>query len=119
MRNKTQQCIDHSIQENAYNKKTGTMGTILTYDRYSNMATVLTTKPETDEADEVMKNVPCPTYMGIQMVAPEPGRLCWIIFKNGNITQPLISHYYNHRYDEHDYPRQAGSYLQAPSYLLG
>lgn len=119
MNKKVQKQIDNSLQVNSYNKRTGSVGTILSYDRYSNSASVLLSKPETDEIEEVLQGVPCPTYIGVQMAAPEPGRLCWIVFKNGNLTQPLITHYYNHRYDMFDYSRQTVSGVNTPSYMLG
>ncbi len=119
MNQKIQNQINNTLQSNSYNKRSGSIGTILAYDKYSNTASVLVSKPETDEVEEVLQSVPCPTYIGIQMAAPEPGRLCWIVFKNGNLTQPLITHYYNHRYDTFDYNRQTSTAINAPSYLLG
>lgn len=119
MTRKIQQQIDKTIHDKKYQKLDNAIGTILRYDQYSNMATILISKSETDEAEEILKNVPCPTFIGIQMAAPEPGRVCNVIFRNGNITQPMIINYYNHRYGELDYPKQIGSQNNLPSYLLG
>lgn len=117
MHKKTQ--VNQAIKSEQSKKFTGAVGTILSYDRYTNTATVLASKTETDEVGEVLTNVPCPTYMGVQMAAPEPGRLCYMIFKNGNVTHPIITHFYNHRYDQYDYGRQIGSPNDLPTYLLG
>lgn len=116
---KVQQQIDQTIQNQNYKKLTGSVGTVLSYDRFANTASVVVSKSETDEADEVLKNVPCPTHIGIQMAAPEPGRLCYVVFRNGNITQPLITHYYNHRYSEFDHGRQSPTQFNIPTHLLG
>jgi hypothetical protein len=116
---KVQKQIDQTLQNQHYQKLTDAVGVILSYDRFANTATVLISKSETDEAEEILKNVPCPTYIGVQMAAPEPGRPCVVIFRNGNITQPLITHYYNHRYSEFDYGRQSPTQFDIPTHLLG
>lgn len=119
MNKRVQKQIDQTIQSNNYTKLTGSVGTVLSYDKFANTATVLVSKSETDEAEEILNNVPCPTYIGVQMAAPEPGRLCYVVFRNGNITQPLITHYYNHRYSQFDYNRQTPAPIDIPTYLLG
>lgn len=118
--NKTQKQINQTLESRQWQRNaTGSVGVIITYDKYSNTATVLVSKPETDEADEILHNVPCPTFIGVQMAAPEPGRPCYVLFKNGMVTQPLISHFYNHRYLENDLNRQSPSHMNLPTYMLG
>lgn len=108
-----------NINQNLVNQMTGSLGVIMSYDRYTNTATVAVTENDTDEIREILKNVPCPVTYGVQSVAPEPGKLCYIIFKNGNITSPLLLAIYNHRYEKFDYERQNKTTFNIPSYLTG
>lgn len=119
MNQRVQKQIDQTIRDDRYKKLSNAVGVILSYDKFANTATVMVSKSETDEAEEILKNVPCPTNIGVQMAAPEPGRLCVVIFRNGNITQPLITNYYNHRFSQYDYNRQSPTQVDIPSYLLG
>lgn len=109
--------IDKCIQNNRLQYPAGVLGVIASYDRYTNTATVITTKADTDEVEEILKNVPCPVLLGIQAAAPDPGMPCYVIFKGGNRTQALISHYYNHKYDEYNYGPQTKADIDIPSYL--
>lgn len=111
-------CVQKELHHSRTQNPTGVLGVISAYDRYTNTASVITSQPDTDEIDEVMRNVPCPVLLGIQSVAPEPGRPCFVVFKNGNRTKPLISHYYNHNYDKYDYSKQNKTHIAFPSYLI-
>lgn len=116
---KNKQDLDDTLLKNRYQKNTnGTIGTIISYEKMTNTATVVISKQETSDIDEIITGVPCPTFLGVQMVAPESGRPCWIVFKNGDVTQPLITHFYNHLYSKYDYPKQMGSSNIIPTYLL-
>ena len=114
--------LDRSIAEVLRQERSqrppGVLGVISSYDRYTNTATVIVSRPDTDEVEEILRKVPCPVLLGIQAVAPEPGRPCYVIFKGGNKTQALISHYYNHRYEDYDYEKQSPAHVSIPSYLL-
>lgn len=117
LRNKEQ--LDETLLINRYQKNTnGTFGTVISYNKMTNTATVVISKQETNHVDEVLAGVPCPTFIGIQMVAPESGRPCWVVFKNGDVTQPLITHFYNHLYLNFDFPKQISSSNVIPTYLL-
>ena len=109
------QCINEQRQQ----YPNGALGVISSYDRYTNTATVIVSRPDTDEVEEIMHRVPCPVLLGVQAVAPEPGRPCFLVFKGGNRSQALITHYYNHRYDQADYDKQTRSHVGLPSYLIG
>lgn len=114
-----QEKIQQAIQDNNYQKLTGRLGVISYYDSVKHTATVMITKEQTDEIESILQNVMCPRMMGVQTVAPQPGDLCWVTFKSNNITQPLITQFYNHRYEEHDYSKQISSKNTLPTYLLG
>lgn len=111
-------CINSSIQGDRAQRPHGVLGVISSYDRYNNTATVIVSRPDTDEVEEILRNVPCPVLLGLQSVAPDPGRPCYVVYKNGNKSQALITHYYNHRYDHFDYSRQTRADIAIPSYLL-
>lgn len=97
----------------------GVFGVVTSYSRYTNTATVVVTKADTDEIDEVLNNVPCPVLLGIQSVAPTPGMPCYILYKGGNSSQAVISHFYNHRYNDYNYGPQNETPTAIPTYLLG
>ena len=99
-------------------RATQRVGVIMSYDMFTNTATVVITGENTDAIDEILRNVPCPVYMGIQTVAPEPGRPCMVIFRNGAMTNPLITHYYNHSYERFDYPRLNSAAYSLPTYMV-
>lgn len=116
---KQQDQINHSILENKSQAMSGRLGVIMSYDSYDNTATVQITKQQTDEMDQSINKVMCPRTLGVQTVAPQPGDLCWVAFKDDNITQALIINFYNHRYSQYDYPKQTKAHNALPSYLLG
>ena len=99
-------------------KMMGSLGVVIDYDRYTNTCTVAITEGDTNNITEILQNVVCPTQIGVQSAAPEPGRLCWVSFKNGNLTQPLIVNFYNHRYEQNDYDMQTQTPFSIPSYLM-
>lgn len=108
-----------AVNENKLQSMTGRLGVIASYDDVTNTATVMISGEQSDAVEDILRNVMCPVVLGVQSVAPSAGRLCWVVFKNGNYSQPLISHYYNHRYDQYDYPKQTQANNGLPSYLLG
>jgi hypothetical protein len=97
----------------------GRLGVVMSYDETTNTATVVITKEQTDEIDQVLTKVMCPRTLGLQTVAPNQGLQCWVTLKDNNITQPLITHFFNHRYNQYDYGKQVKSMNMTPSYLLG
>lgn len=97
----------------------GRLGVVTSYDQFTNTATVGITKQQTNEIEQFITKVMCPRQLGVQAVAPQPGDQCWVAFKDNNITQPLITQFYNHRYDQFDYGKQTKSQNTMPSYLLG
>lgn len=95
------------------------IGVITSYNDFANTATVLISAADSDEIDEVLTDVPCPVYMGVQGVAPEPGRMCVVVFKNGSITQPLIVNFFNQSYKKFDYLRHNKAGYTLPQYMMG
>jgi hypothetical protein len=115
--------IQKYVEDSHFNKQlqrmSGRVGVVSSYDPRQNTATVLISKEQTDEIEEVLTDVHCPRTLGVQEVAPGPGLLCWVAFKDNNITQPLITHFFNHRYEQFDYDKHNSTPDVMPNYLLG
>lgn len=110
--------IQNQITSNSI-KKTGTrIGVVTSYNAFTNTATVVLSEADTDAVDEVITDVPCPTNIGVQNVAPDPGRMCIVTFKNGAITQPLIVSFFNHSFKKFDYMKQNRAGYTIPTYLM-
>lgn len=111
-------CVKSHVQSDRAQHPSGVLGVVSSYDRYTNTATVMVSAADSDAIEEILYKVPCPVLLGVQSVAPEPGRPCYVAFKGGNRNQALITHFYNHLYDETDYSRQNKANIALPSYLL-
>lgn len=94
-------------------------GIVISYDMTRNTASVLMAQTGTDLPGDLYHNVPCPTQMGVQAVAPERGRQCWVDFKNADPNFPVITHFYNYHYEKVDYTRQQNAQAPLPRYMLG
>lgn len=93
-------------------------GMVTHYNATNNTAHVMMSRPGSDEPGEMYNNVPCPVNLGVQGVAPEPGRTCWVVFKSGNFQQPMITHFFNYNYTERDYGRSTYAPQVAPGFML-
>lgn len=92
-------------------------GIVMAYDRLTNTATVLMSQPGSDQWGEFYANVPCPTSVGVQGVGPEIGRPCWVIFADGTMSNPMITHYFNHIYEDIDFDRQNKAQDSMPRFM--
>lgn len=109
---------DYLIRQRENNP--GNFGIVQTYDPATNTATVLMSAPDSDELGDLITNVPCPVTLGIQNVAPEPGRPCWVVFKGAqNDRKAMISHYFNHQFEKFDHPKLYNARSSIPRYSLG
>lgn len=109
--------IDQKISQRDSEKSRSRYGVITSYDKTTNTATVLLTATDSDMPADVLKNVMCPVIMGVQAVAPEPGRPCWIAFKTDSEQFPVITHYFNHSYEKFDYKKQTNATTGMPSFI--
>lgn len=96
---------------------TPTMGIILSYDRDTNMATVMTAMPGSFDTGEQYSHVPCPSNIGVQGVAPEPGRPCTLLFPYGNHANPIILNYFSPNYQKHDRDKQSRAQNELPHFM--
>ena len=110
--------IQGRISKREGQRVTDRHGVIMSYDPFKNTATVALSGQDSDNISDLTKNVPCPTYNGIQLAAPEPGRGCWVIFKGGRESQPVITHFFNYDYESYDYGKQSSSVNDLPRYLM-
>lgn len=117
---KFEQAIRENIVEaNEAQKSLPGYGIILDYDPMYNTATVMMADPSSDLPGELFHDVMCPTNMGLQTVAPEPGRPCWVVFRNNSQAMPMITHFFNHVYHKIDYSRYTTSLNTIPRFMLG
>lgn len=114
------QYIKTQLNNRARATNTPRHGIIQTYDHTSNTATVLLSSPHSDTIGNILKNVPCPVFMGVQGVAPEPGRPCWVVFEGDQDEHnAVITHYFNHNFRGFDYGRQYNAKSAVPMFMLG
>lgn len=76
--------FEQKIKQNILNPQTrqsaeysSGYGFIIQYYPTSNTADVMMSQKDSVDTGTIYKNVPCPTNIGIQTVAPEPGRHCF------------------------------------------
>lgn len=97
----------------------GRWGIISSYDQYTNTATVILASPDSDGVGDIVPNVQCPVYMGIQLAAPEPGRPCWVVFVGSkNDSRPIITNYFNFDYAKRDFYRHSDARHGVSQYML-
>jgi hypothetical protein len=94
-------------------------GIILDYDTTYNTATIMMSDKGSDGVGEMLTDVPCPTFIGLQLAAPEPGRPCWVNFKDNNQQFPVVTHYFNPAYNKIDYAKQTTASNTMPRFILG
>lgn len=115
---KFEQAITSKIQSQQYQQAQGTYGVLLDYDTTRNTATILLSNYGSDEMGEVIRDVPCPTTIGVQTVAPENGRPCWVTYKGRDTSFPVVTHFFNPFFIENDYARQTTASNTIPRYML-
>lgn len=115
-----QKLNDYNYMRDRTRNASGTVGVIQSYNTETNTATVLISSPDSDVPNDLMTNVICPITLGVQNVAPEPGRPCWVVLKGGmNDRKAMISHYFNHNFSAFDYGKQYQARASVPRYQLG
>lgn len=94
------------------------LGIIADYDPTKNTATVIMTDSFSDRLNEVISDVPCPTIIGVQSVAPEQGRGAWVTFDGPSARSPHIVSFTNLDYTKFDYMRQTRADSALPRFML-
>jgi hypothetical protein len=93
-------------------------GIIIDYNEQDNTATVLLAEPSSDAPGQYFTGVPCPTMLGVQSVAPEIGRPCWVMFRDGLQSSPVITHYFHHSYQDMEYDQQYYAVNSVPRFMM-
>lgn len=93
-------------------------GIVISYDEEDNTATVLLAEPGSDAPGQFFNSVPCPTTPGIQSVAPEIGRPCWVSFRDGLQSSPVITHFFHHSHADMEYDQQYYAINSTPRFLM-
>lgn len=113
-----QRKINRSIEQAQLRTAQPGYGIVMEFNEEENTATVLMAYPGSDMPGEFYKNVPCPTSSGIQTVAPEVGRPCWIAFKDGLQSSPVITHFFHHSFGDMEYDKQYTAENNVPRFML-
>jgi len=113
--------IQEGISQARINQATPGYGLVMYYDAHDNTATVLMAQPGSDRPGEFYTGVPCPSYLGIQSVAPEQGRPCWVEFRDGMQSSPIITHFFHRPTDEEENLEYASQFIaenHIPRFML-
>jgi len=97
---------------------TGRYGIIMSFNKYTNTATVMLVQENTGAIEGLYKHVPCPVYPGVINAAPRPGEQCWVEFKGRSSAHPIITHYFNHLYKEYEYTERSNANVGVPKFSL-
>lgn len=92
-------------------------GLVMGYDPHTNTATVLTAQAGTNVPGQLYHNVPCPVTPGVQGVAPEIGRPCWLSFRDPQTSTPMIVAFFSMNYEEKDYKDQTKAINTIPHFM--
>lgn len=112
--------LKNVMHEDRLSRNISRPGIIQAYDPKSHTATVLMSAPDSDARGNILTNVLCPVFPGIQNVAPDLGRPCFVVFRNGqNDKKAMISHYFNHNYNKYEYTKHNFARSAIPTYMTG
>lgn len=110
--------VRSAIGNSTNTRSIGHLGMVVGYDRYSNTANVMLSKPSSVEPGEVLTGLPCPYVPGVQYVAPEHGRLCWVEFSGDANEMAVITHFFSSSYLSTDYTKQSNAVSSIPKFVL-
>lgn len=97
---------------------TSRYGIIQDYNPSTHTATVLLPDQDSDAIGEILRNVPCPVTLGVEMVAPEAGRPCWVAIRRGQSSRgAIITNYFHHNFSRVDGPKKANLRSGVPSFM--
>lgn len=69
-------------------------GMIMSYNRANNTATIILDEQYSGTMGSVIKDVPCPVNMGIQVTSPTMGTRCLVGFRDSNEASPYVLNYF-------------------------
>lgn len=74
-------------------------GIVMSYDKFTNSATILLEERNSGTIGDIINNVPCPFNYGVQSVSPHSGLRCIVGFRNSVEKDPYIVTFYTDPYD--------------------
>ena len=92
---KFDQKINDQITNARFKQSKTRPATIMSYNIDNNTATIVLDEKYSNNIGEMMANVPCPFYYGIQTVSPSPGTRCYVMFRDEMEKEPYIVSYFN------------------------
>lgn len=96
---KFDQKISDQIDNSRFQQTKTRPGVISSYDKYTNMATVILDERHSGTVGDILNNVPCPFTYGVQTVAPSPGTRCLVSFRSDSERDPYIINIMNDQYE--------------------
>lgn len=97
---------------------TPSMGIVLKYNREKHEVTIVTARPGSNQLGEMYTRVPCPQTNGVQTVAPQVGRPCWISFPNGEQSSPVVTGFFNPYYRDNDFENESIAINDTPRFMM-
>ena len=118
MNPKFQSYIKSQADTAAMQQTASRYGVIQDYDPATHTATVLLPAQDSDAIGEILQGVPCPVTLGIEMVAPEAGRPCWVAIRRGQSNRgAIITNYFHHNFMSVDGPKKANMRSGIPGFM--
>lgn len=93
------------------------MGVVVGYDEKTHTATVMASRPDSDQVGQIFQGVPCPIVPGVQQTAPAPGSLCWLLWRTPTTPAPMISHFFNNDFYDAEHQSQYSVKNDIPRFL--
>lgn len=115
---KFEEKLRENISSSNFQGQSPNFGIVLDYSAETNTATVMSARPGSAKPGEIYKDVPCPQNIGVQMVAPEPGRPCQLSFPGGTQVAPMIVGFFNPRHVENDYMSNTLAKNDIPRFMM-
>ena len=101
--------LNSHINTNQLQQSKTRSGTIMSYNKMTNTAVIILDDRMTNQVGNIIRNVPCPSTLGIQSVSPTAGARCIVGFADSNERYPHIVSYI-------DDANNVGKYM--PSYSV-
>ncbi len=85
--------LNSHISNNQLQQSKTRSGTIMSYNKMNNTVVIVLDDRMTNQIGNIIKDVPCPSIMGVQSVAPTAGARCVVGFSDTNEKVAYIVSY--------------------------
>lgn len=110
--------IQEQIDNSNFKASKTRPGTIMSYDKVTNTATIMLDEQYTNGVGNVIRLVPCPVSKGVQMVAPTIGTRCLIGFRDNNEMSPYVLNFFEDTNSKANYYRNSIVRTGIPRYMV-